>query len=94
MVKPGFEARQSGLGAKAVKPRDMQREGVYWTDPGQLREWKGEERRARQEPGQIRDSFFRPLLSNDSAVTSLQEWMIHQQLYFCSVIWRGSCNQS
>lgn len=80
MGKPGFEARQSGVRAKAFKPCDMQKEGGYWTDAGQLTEWKGEERRAGQEPGQMEHCFFRPLPLHDSTPASLQECMVPQRL--------------
>lgn len=47
---------------------------------------EGEEHWVGQEPGQIWDYFFRPLLLCDSALTSLQHWMFYQQLLFWSVL--------
>lgn len=52
----------------------------------QLTAWKGEEHREGWDPGPIWAYFFQPLLLNDSAVTTLQQWMMYQQLLLSSEV--------
>lgn len=52
----------------------------------QLTGWKGEEHQEGWDPGQIWAYFFQPLLLNDSALITLQQWMMYQQLLLSSEV--------